>query len=384
MKRRNNAQLHIALIGHKHVPSREGGVEVVVWELAKRLRDMGYDVDCYNRSGYNLTSKDYDRIPGKPGVYRDGIRIIIVPTVKRSGLNALIYTVLATIRAVFGHYDVIHFHAEGPCLLLWLPKLLGTRCVVTIHGLDWQRAKWGGFATKTILMGERIAARYADEIIVLSKNVQTYFRETYGRETHYIPNGIDRPAYRAPKEIKEIYGLTGRDYIMTLSRVVPEKGIHYLIEAYKGVQTDKRLVIVGGPGGAGNYYEEIAQMAAEDPRIIMTGFCGGTRLEEFLSNMYLFCLPSDLEGMSISLLEAMSYGQACLVSDIDENTEVTGTDGAHAATFRKGDVEDLRRVLQDLVDHEDKVLAQRETAQDYICSKYSWDTMTEGNAALYT
>lgn len=383
MKRSKNGQLHIALIGHKHVPSREGGVEVVVWELAQRLRDAGYEVDCYNRSGYRLSSKDYDRIPGRPGVYRDNIRIITVPTVKKSGINAFIYTMLATIRAMFGHYDVIHFHAEGPCLMLWLPKMFGIRCIVTIHGLDWQRAKWGGFATRVILLGERIAARHADEVIVLSRNVQQYFLERYGRTTHYIPNGISRPQRRAPQEITQQYGLQGNDYIMTLSRIVPEKGIHYLIEAFKGVQTDKRLVIVGGAGGAWEYYHEIERMAAEDPRIIMAGFCTGQRLEELLSNMYLFALPSDLEGMSISLLEAMSYGQACLVSDIEENTEVTGTDGAHAVTFHKGDVEDLRRVLQDLVDHEDKVIAQRETAQDYICDKYSWDRMTEANAALY-
>lgn len=383
MKRRNNAQLHIALIGQKHVPSREGGVEVVVWELAQRLRDMGYDVDCYNRAGYNLTSKDYDRIPGKPGVYRDGIRIITIPTPRTSGINALIYAILATIRAMFGHYDVIHFHAEGPCLMLWLPHLFGIRCVATIHGLDWQRAKWGGLATRTILFGERMAAHYADEIIVLSRNVQQYFQETYGRETHYIANGINRPRILAPQLITEQYGLHGRDYVMTLSRIVPEKGIHYLIEAWKGVRTDKRLVIVGGPGGAGSYYEEMQALAAEDPRIIMTGFKTGPILEELLSNMYLYALPSDLEGMAISLLEAMSYGQACLVSDIDENTEVTGTDGVHACTFRKGDIADLQEQLQDLLDHEDKVLAQRATAQDYICGKYSWDAMTQENAALY-
>lgn len=384
MSRNNDHQLHIALIGQKHVPSREGGVEVVVWELAQRLRDMGYDVDCYNRAGYGLSSKDYDRLPGRPGVYKEGIRIITIPTPKKSGINAVVYSVLATLRALFGHYDVIHFHAEGPCLLLWLPHALGIRCVVTIHGLDWQRAKWGGIATRTILFGEQMAARYADEIIVLSRNVQQYFQDTYHRDTHYIANGITRPVPREPHLITEQYGLQGRDYVMTLSRIVPEKGIHYLIEAWKGVQTDKRLVIVGGPGGAGTYYEEMQAMAAEDPRIIMTGFKTGPILEEFLSNMYLYALPSDLEGMAVSLLEAMSYGQACLVSDIDENIEVTGTDGTHAATFRKGDVADLRLQLQDLLDHEDKVLAQRATAQDYICSRYSWDKMSQENAALYT
>lgn len=125
------------MIGHKRVPSREGGVEIVVWELATRLRDMGYEVDCYNRSGYHMNAKSYDRVPGRSGVYRDGIRILTIPTVRNGKLNAIVYSFFAAIRALFGHYDVIHFHAEGPCLMIWLPKLFHIRCVATIHGLDW-------------------------------------------------------------------------------------------------------------------------------------------------------------------------------------------------------------------------------------------------------
>lgn len=371
---------HIAMIGQKHVPSREGGVEIVVWELATRLRDAGYDVDCYNRSGYHLSGKDYTKIPGKRGYYKDGIRIIIIPTFHNSKLNAIVYSLLGTIRAVFGHYDVIHFHAEGPCIMLWLPKLFGIHVIATIHGLDWQRAKWGNFASRMIKAGEKTAAKYADEVIVLSKDVQDYFKEVYGRETRYIPNGISKPERRPARLITEQYGLQGNDYIYTLSRIVPEKGIHYLIEAYSRIQTDKKLVIIGGNGNADDYWNEIRKLAKQDSRIIMTGFIEGEVLQELCSNAYLYILPSDVEGMSVSLLESMSYGNCCLISNIPENLEVVED---KAVFFRQGDVNNLQDILQKLLEHPEEVEEYQKASSDYICSRYSWDKMVMETQKLY-
>lgn len=372
--------LHIAMIGQKHVPSREGGVEVVVWEIATRLRDRGYDVDCYNRSGYHMSHKDYERIPGKPGYYKDGIRIIITPTVSNGKLNAIIYSFFATIRAVFGKYDVIHFHAEGPCLMCWLPKLFGFRVVATIHGLDWQRAKWGHFASRMLRCGERMAAKHADEIVVLSKSVQDYFEKEYGRKTHFIPNGIARPEKVAAREITERWGLHQDEYIMTLCRIVPEKGLHYLLEAFRNIKTDKKILIAGGPSNAKEYYEEIEALAAQDDRVILAGLVEGNTLAELLSNAYVFALPSDVEGMSVSLLEAMSYGNCCLVSDIPENMEVVES---HAPSFRKGDVADLEEKLTALIRDPAKVARYRECASDFICGKYNWDDVVDQTIELY-
>ncbi len=371
----------VAMIGQKRVPSREGGVEVVVWELAKRFRDLGMQVDCYNRSGYTIVPKrDYERVPGKRGWYRDGIRIITVPTVSNGKLNAIVYSGFAALRALFGGYDVIHFHAEGPCLLCWLPKLFGIRVVATIHGLDWQRAKWGHFASRMLKAGEHMAVRHADEIIVLSRNLQEYFLREYGRETHYISNGITRPERIPAEEITRRWGLQTDGYIMTLCRIVPEKGLHYLLEAFAGVHTDKKLLLAGGPSNAKEYYEEIRELAAQDDRVILAGLVEGDTLAELLSNAYLFALPSDVEGMSVSLLEAMSYGNCCLISDIRESTEVVED---HAPAFRKGDVADLRGKLQELLDHPEKVNAYREGAADYICSKYGWEDVVSETIKLY-
>ncbi len=381
-KTNNKKTLRVAMIGHKRIPSREGGVEVVVWELATRLRDLGIEVDCYNRSGYRVVKeRDYTRIPGKRGWYCDGIRILTIPTMRNGKLNAIVYSVLATIRALFGHYDVIHFHAEGPCLMCWLPKLFGIRVVATIHGLDWQRAKWGHFASRMLKTGEKMAAKYADEVIVLSQNLQDYFQKEYGRETHFIPNGVNRPVNVPAREITERWGLEKDGYIMTLCRIVPEKGLHYLLEAFESVQTDQKLVLAGGPSNAWEYYEEIQALAGKDDRVILAGLVEGNTLAELLSNAYLFCLPSDVEGMSISLLEAMSYGNCCLVSDILESTEVVEE---HAPAFRKSDVKDLKRVLQELVDHPEKVREYRDGATDFICSKYNWDEVVDRTVELYT
>lgn len=369
--------MKIAMIGQKRIPSREGGVEVVVTELSTRLSAMGYRVEAYNRSGYHVSGKEFD--DGRGRLYK-GIRIITVPTFKNGKLNAIVYTVLGTFRALFGGYDVIHYHAEGPCIMLWLPKLFGIRVVATIHGLDWQRAKWGNFASYILKAGEKTAARYADEVIVLSRNVQDYFKDAYHRDTHYIPNGVNRPEKKEVREIEKKYGLKKDGYILFVARLVPEKGLHYLIEAFRGIDTDKKLVIAGGSSHSFEYMEKVQEMASKDKRVLMTDFVQGRILEELYSNAYVFVLPSDIEGMAISLLEAMSYGNCCLVSDIKENIEVVGE---KAETFAKGDVEDLKKKLTGLLKSPGTVDKYKKESSGFICSKYSWDDVMEQTLALY-
>ena len=375
--RKQEKPLKIAMIGHKRIPSREGGVEIVVDELSTRLVKMGCRVDAYNRYGRHTAGKKYTQYKGKE---YHGIRLITIPTFRNGKLNAIVYSVIAAFRALFGGYDIIHFHAEGPCIMVWLPKLFGIRTIATIHGLDWQRSKWGNFATKVLKAGEKMAARRADEVIVLSKNMQDYFLETYGRQTRFISNGIQRPALYEPKEISEKYGLEKDGYILFVARIVPEKGLHYLIDAYKKIRTEKRLVIAGGNSHSQSYMDEVEAMAAEDPRILMTGFVAGRVLEELYSNACFFVLPSDVEGMAVSLLEAMSYGNCCLVSDIRENTEVVAE---HAAVFRKSDTQDLQKKMEELLEHPEIRAAYKEKAADYICGKYNWDDVAEQTLRLY-
>ena len=369
--------LRVAMIGHKRIPSREGGVEIVVDELSTRMVKLGCEVDAYNRYGKHTAGKRFDERRGK---YYNGIRLITIPTPKSSSLNAIVYSFLAALRSLFGGYDVIHFHAEGPCTMLCIPKIFGIHTVATIHGLDWQRSKWGNFASKVLKSGERMAAKHADEVIVLSQNMQVYFREVYQRETHFIPNGINCPEIRANSLIKETYGLEKDGYLLFLARIVPEKGLHYLIEAFGQVKTSKKLVIAGGSSHSHEYMDKIRSMAAQDNRIIMTDFVHGQCLEELYSNAYLFVLPSDVEGMALGLLEAMSFGNCCVVSDIEENKEVVEE---HAVTFQKGNVQDLKEKLQQLIDSPEEVLKYKKTSQEFICEKYNWDSVVNETLTLY-
>ena len=367
--------MKIAMIGHKRIPSREGGIEIVVGELSSRMAKLGNYVVAYNRKSKHIAGKEFKKIKNW-----EGVEIKWIPTPDSSKLNAIVYSFFATFCALFKRFDVLHFHAEGPSSMVLLAKLFKKRCVVTIHGLDWQRSKWGGFATKFLKFGEKTAAKYADEIIVLSKNVQQYFLDTYGRETVFIPNGISKPETHEPKIIKEKYYLEKDGFILFLGRLVPEKNIHLLINAFKEIETDKKLVIAGGASHTSEYEGELKELAKGNENIIFTGFVEGRELDELFSNAYLYCLPSDLEGMPISLLEAMSYGCCCLTSDIPECTEVCGE---YALSFKKADKEDLKSKLLQLLNNADLTEKYKSSAQEYILKKYNWEEVCEKTLALY-
>ena len=367
----------IAMLGHKRIPSREGGVEIVVEELATRMCQLGYDVTCFNRKGHHVSGAEFDSVA--TGEYK-GVKLKSVWTLDKKGLAAMTSSFAAALKASFGKYDVVHFHAEGPCAMIWLPKLFKKRCIATIHGLDHQRAKWGKFAAWYIRTGEKCAIRFADEIIVLSKNVQQYFKDIYGRETKFIPNGIVRPEPIQADKITKLYGVEKDEYILFLGRLVPEKGVHYLIEAFKGLETNKKLVIAGGASDSNGYDEELKKLAAGDNRVIFTGFVQGELLEELYSNAYVYVLPSDLEGMPLSLLEAMSYGNCCLTSNIPECASVLGDFGI---TFSQGNVSDLANKLQKLCSQSDQVAVYKQNVADYICKTYSWDDVVEQTIELY-
>lgn len=369
--------MKIAMLGHKRIPSREGGIEIVVEELCTRMVGQGHDVTCYNRKGHHVSGKDFDNEVSN--TYK-GIKIKNVFTIDKRGIAAMTASLTGAIAAAFGKFDVVHFHAEGPCAMLWLPKLFGKRCIATIHGLDHQRAKWGKLASTYIMLGEKCAVKFADEIIVLSEGVQKYFMDTYGRKTRFIPNGVNRPVLRKADVIKEKFGLEKDSYLLFLGRLVPEKGIRYLIEAFKQVQTDKKLVIAGGSSDTEEFAEELKQLAEGDDRILFTGFVQGEELDELYSNAYIYILPSDLEGMPLSLLEAMSYGNCCLVSDIEECASVVED---KAMIFKKSDVKDLKEKLQEVCEDSEMVAGYKKEAADFICEKYNWDDVTDKTVELY-
>ncbi len=370
--------MKVAMIGHKVVPSRRGGIENVLTTLCPMLCEMGLDVTCYNRSSDKVENEYVGTVHNK--MYK-GVKIKNAWTLNVRGFAAMIASFTAAIAASFCDYDVIHFHAEGPCAALWIPKLFGKKCVATVHGLDWQREKWGkGFASKYIKFGEKVLAKYADEVIVLSQAAYDYFKETYNRETTIIHNGISRPERKDAHIITEKYGLEKDGYISVVSRLTAEKGIHYLIDAYKKIETDKKLVIAGDTSDTDDYVSMLKEKAAGNSNIIFTGFVSGDTLNEIYSNAYINVLPSDLEGMSLCLLESLAYKNALLCSDIPENTSVAED---KAIYFKKGNVEDLADKLRLLCNESEIVEKLRDGVDEFILNKYSWQDVAKATYALY-
>ena len=370
--------MKIAMIGHKVVPSRRGGIENVLTTLCPMLVEMGHEVTCYNRSSDKVENEYVGTVHNK--MYK-GVKLKNAWTLNVRGFAAMIASFTAAIAASFCNYDVIHFHAEGPCAALWIPKLFGKKCVATVHGLDWQREKWGkGFASKYIKFGEKVLAKYADEVIVLSQAAYDYFKETYNRETTIIHNGISRPERKDAEIITEKFGLKKDEYISVVSRLTAEKGIHYLIDAYDKIKTDKKLVIAGDTSDTDDYVNMLKEKAASNPNIIFTGFVSGDTLNEIYSNAYINVLPSDLEGMSLCLLESLAYKNALLCSDIPENTSVAED---KAFYFKKSDVDDLADKLKLLCNDSALVEKLRDGADEFILNKYSWQDVAKSTCELY-
>ena len=363
--------MKIAMFGHKSIPSRSGGVEIVVEELSVRMARQGHQVTCYNRGGKSVrTTNEYG-----------GVRLRTVPAVDFRGLAAMTSSFFASLACCVSDADIVHIHAEGPGAVCWLPRLFGKRVIVTVHGLDWQREKWKhGPGRWYIRWGEKMAVRFAHEIIVLNRDLQRYFRDTYGRETVYIPNGVSPAVRREAEQIRAQYGLHPGEYILYLGRLVPEKGAHYLLEAWKEADIPRKLVIAGASSDTDAYVRQLKRQAGADPRILFTGFVQETVLEELYSNAWIYVLPSELEGMPLSLLEAMSHGNCCVVSDIPACTEVVGEYGY---SFPRADTGALARLLQTLQNEEAAVARVKPLARHHVQATYSWEKTADATLKLY-
>lgn len=369
--------MKIAIIGHKRIPSNEGGIEKGVEQHATRMVQRGHIVTAYNRGGHNVFGKEHDKKKLKE--YK-GIKIVTIPTT--SGRACVpIYSFLATLHCIFHRPDVISFRASGSCAMIPLAKLFGIKCVASLHGIDSQRDKWGGFASKYLRFGEKMAATKADVCLVLSKNMKDYIKKTYNKDSVLFANGIDKPEIIKPNIIKEKFNLDKDSYLLSLGRIVPEKGLHYLIKAFRKCKTDKKLIIAGGSEANSEYYNDLVEMAKGDDRIKFIGFVQGETIAELYSNAYSFMLPSNLEGMANALLEAMAYGNCCLVSDIPENTEVVED---KAIVFEKGNVNDLEEKLQYILDNNKVVSQYKKNSSKYILDKYSWDKIVTQMLEIYS
>ncbi|MFO7652463.1 MAG: glycosyltransferase family 4 protein [Candidatus Krumholzibacteriia bacterium] len=366
------APVRVAMIGQKGYPPVHGGIERHVAELARRLPGHGVELLLYSRPHYSSLRGPTD-VPG--------VSVRRMPSVPTKNLDAATHSLLCTADVLPRRIDLVHYHALGPSLLSGLPRALARkRTLVTVHGLDWQRAKWGRSARALLRLGEWASASLPDATVVVSRDLQEHYRRRHGRETIYIPNGISPPTPQPPRLILE-RGLDG-PYILFVGRLVPEKGCHLLLEAFASLPEDlrqnHRLVIAGDAGFTGGYAAQLRQSAPGGVEFL--GFVHGRILEELYTSAAVLVLPSTLEGLAITLLEGMSYERCCLVSDIAPNREAGG---AWVSTFRSGDAADLGRKLAALLRDPQERRRLGEGARRRVEANYSWDRVAADTAALY-
>lgn len=365
--------MKIAMIGQKGVVvgDRGGGIEVHVAEISRRLVGLGHQVTVYARAAYD---------PYKKSSYF-GARVIFLPTIYRKNIEAIIHTFISTLHAVTQGNDIIHYHGVGPATLAWIPRIFSpkSRVIVTFHSQDKMHGKWGKIAKAYLGFGEWAAAKFPHYCITVSHVLQVYVRDVLRRQAIYIPNGAEIKAGPG-SDLLASFGLSSKQYVLNVGRVVPQKGIHFLVAAWKKLETDKKLVIVGAPSFTDAYIKDLKKQAHDDPRIIFLGFQKGRTLDQLYANAYLYVHPSEAEGLPLVILEAMSFGIAPLVSDIPPNVEAI-----HGAgwTFRSTDVEDLTARLRFLLVDQDEVRSRGELAREIVRTKFNWDIIASRIEGVY-
>lgn len=369
-------RLRIAVVGTRGVPSSYSGLERVTESLYTILAARGHEITVYCRPGY---------IDGAPGSYR-GIRLIRIPVIRRKSIETLVHVGASLTHAVLrGHYDLVHLQALAPGLFAPLRPLWRAATVSTIHGLDWQRAKWQGTGGAVLHHAERSIVRHIDNVTVVSRDLQRYFRTTYGKETAYIPNGVHETASETTWDpsVLERFALTRGQYLVYVGRLVPEKRVHDLIRAYRKVDADHRLVLVGEGGYTDEYVAELRAIAADDQRVVFTGRQEGTALETVFSGAAAFVTPSELEGLPSSLLECMEYGVPAIASDIAPHRELLGGVAGYDLFFPATDVAALTERIQRVLEHAVHYRAVAERAQQFVRREYSWSAIADRTEELY-
>lgn len=359
--------MKIAFIGLRAIgSSAAGGIEKAIEELSTRLVKLGHEVTVFTRARYDT----------HPGDEYQGVKLRRLPAIYTKHLEAISNTVIAVMHVLRG-YDVVHINATGPALLAFLPRLFGRKVVVTVHGLDWKREKWGPFAKLWLKLGAWASAAMPHRTIVVSRTLETHYRARFGRKVVYIPNGVTFPDPVALRQASNPLGLVKGSYVLFLSRLVPEKGCHTLITAFRQLATDKKLVIVGPPIHSDDYEARLHRLAEGDPRIVFAGAQFGQAKDALFRDAYLFVLPSTIEGMALVLLEAMSFGAGCLCSDIPENLEVVETASGLrvAATFESDNAGDLARELNDLLQRPEYVAQLGGQARKHATNSFNWDVI---------
>lgn len=366
--------LRVAMIGQRGLPAAWGGVERHVEELGARLVERGHDVTVFCRPNYSEAMDNEYR----------GMHLRYVPAVGTKHLEAITHSALSSIAALRGGFDVVHFHALGPGLLAPIPRALSRAGVVqTIHGLDNMRAKWGPVASAVLGAAGWVSGHVPHATIGVSKDLVEHYAQRWTRAAHYVPNGVNRPDVRAADEITQRFGLRAGEYVLFVGRFVPEKAPDRLVRAFRSVPGDVRLVLAGESSYTEGYARTLADAAAEDPRVLLPGYVFGDTLAELYSNAAAFVLPSDLEGLSITLLEAISFGAPIVASDIAPNVEVLRETGPGRRLVPAGQVEALADAIRSALSDQPAERRGAAKLREEVLAAYDWDSIVVETERVY-
>ncbi len=382
--------MKIAMIGQKGLPAIYGGVEKHVHDLSTRLvkacpelcRGAGHEVTVYAREWYTPKNmKEYE-----------GVKIKHLPSIHTKHLDAISHTFLATINAMLNDFDVIHYHGVGPSLLAWIPRLFSPKTLVvsTFHSIDRYHQKWNWLAKLFLRLGEKAACKFPNKTVTVSKSLRQYCLNEFGAETIYIPNGVSLPNRQTDTTYIAELGLAKNQYLTMISRLVPHKGAHLLIEAFNRLKKNYpeneqirnlKLAIVGGPAYTDNYVKNLHLQAAENNQIIFTDFQSGEALKELYASALALIHPSLNEGLPITVLSAMAYSKPVLLSGIPEHRELIED---NRLIFRENDVDDLLKKLLDFLNlpNEEKEKIGDENRR-VIEKNYDWDRLVEKIIGVY-
>lgn len=355
------------MIGQKGVPATHGGVERHVEELGARLVQLGHEVTVFTRRNYTPRELHEHR----------GMRLVSLPTIGTKHLDAMVHSKLATLACWGGGYDIVHYHAIGPCLVAPVARLRGRKVVATVHGQDWRRGKWGGLASRILRLGEWMALHVPHATISVSESLAAAYKAGGAKRVVYIPNGISIDSGDDVAALTDAGVSPGR-YVFFAGRLVPEKGCHHLLDAWGSLGAEMKLVIAGDTSHSDEYVNALRAQA--DESVVFTGYEYGGRLASLFRHCALFVLPSDLEGLPIVLLEALAYGVPVLASDIAPNVEVLGENGTY---FAAGDADDLRRALGECVNDLDELADKAVGLRAKAVGDYDWDRIAEETSMLY-
>lgn len=375
--------MKIAMIGQKGIPAKSGGIEKHVEDLAQMLASRGHQVTVYTRPHYTPKQLHYYK----------GVKLVSLPSIYRKNFDAASHSLLATFHALFKEKpDIIHYHGIGPSLFLWIPRILNPRIRVisTFHCRDYYHQKWSLFARISLYLGEIFSVYLAHKTIAVSEEIQSYIKHRYHRYSDYLPNGIIfHPEIKNSSEennsVLRTWNLEKKQYIITVSRLIRHKGIHTLIVAYKKIPPHllqgKKLVIVGAPSFTKDYEKELKDLAKDNPNIIFTGEQINIILQVLLRNAFLFVQPSESEGLSLSLLEALYYKIPILASDIKANLEILKDSGF---TFKNKNSEDLsRKIIRILALHQNDLVQKTKNGYQNIQKTYNWAKIVVKAESIY-